>query len=453
MDTTPVARGSLAGVLSVSADADNIDLLYAWTALLIMASILPGLLGAQHIGVPGPDEVPLTEGGDPLRQTVLLLFYGVSVALLVLRNRIDSLALAGLPLIGLLLWCVASIAWSVAPDPTLRRNIALLGTVTVGIYCGLRLDIRAWTGVLCAACAFAIVASWAHTAAFPTLGLDHQGKLRGMFAHKNDLGSFVGIGLMTVVYKLAVERPASSRIRLAFGALAAACAASIILSQSATPIGGLSAAMFVLAALLWASVSGGLVLAILPGLLGLSIALMMLFAADFSAIVADVLGRDPTLSGRTTIWSFVLEKIGERPWLGYGFGVFWLGDQSPGAIFWYWSKQFELHTHNGYLQLVIDAGIIGAALFGAGVIMLLGRLLVLSSGPAFHHVAWTAAFMAFFIVVNITEAKLWQNNEILTTMLVYACTRTTLEYNRLTVQERSGAGMPGSSRYHRAKRY
>ena len=46
-------------------------------------------------------------------------------------------------------------------------------------------------------------------------------------------------------------------------------------------------------------------------------------ALDNFKRVTGVLGRDPTLTGRTEIWRFAIKSIASRPFLGYGYDVFW----------------------------------------------------------------------------------------------------------------------------------
>jgi len=51
--------------------------------------------------------------------------------------------------------------------------------------------------------------------------------------------------------------------------------------------------------------------------------------------IANALGRDVTLTGRTSIWAVVLDKISKHPWLGYGYKGFWLGMEGESADVWH----------------------------------------------------------------------------------------------------------------------
>ena len=65
-------------------------------------------------------------------------------------------------------------------------------------------------------------------------------------------------------------------------------------------------------------------------------------------------------SGRVIVWPEVIEGIKERPYLGWGRKGYIVSGVLPGLVEEYgiWIRQFG-HPHNAYLQLMIDAGIVG----------------------------------------------------------------------------------------------
>ena len=54
----------------------------------------------------------------------------------------------------------------------------------------------------------------------------------------------------------------------------------------------------------------------------LSVAAVMIVATP--DLLFSLLGKDATLTGRTGIWSAVIDSIAKRPLLGYGYQAFWL---------------------------------------------------------------------------------------------------------------------------------
>ena len=77
--------------------------------------------------------------------------------------------------------------------------------------------------------------------------------------------------------------------------------------------------------------------------------------------IAALMGRDPTLTGRTEIWSTLL-SMNTNPILGTGYESFWLGSRLS-AI---WELRGRItEAHNGYLEIYLNLGITGVLLFVA----------------------------------------------------------------------------------------
>lgn len=81
---------------------------------------------------------------------------------------------------------------------------------------------------------------------------------------------------------------------------------------------------------------------------------------DLSTIVAEFLGRDPTLHGRTGIWDAVL-KFQTNPLLGMGYDSFWMGDRLAGVAATL-NTGFVNEAHNGYLETYLNLGLVGVIL-------------------------------------------------------------------------------------------
>ncbi len=75
--------------------------------------------------------------------------------------------------------------------------------------------------------------------------------------------------------------------------------------------------------------------------------------------VISALGKDPTLTGRTEVWQFLL-KADINPVLGEGFESFWLGDipKTLNAMYDPHSVVFN-EAHNGYLETYLNLGLLG----------------------------------------------------------------------------------------------
>lgn len=118
--------------------------------------------------------------------------------------------------------------------------------------------------------------------------------------------------------------------------------------------------------------------------------------------VTGLLGRDPTLHGRTEIWSAVLAE-GTNPLVGVGYYNFWTPERVERLSTKYWYLLTE--AHNGYLEIYLTGGLIALGL-------LLGALWVttikvtrdLAESSAFGLSALRLAILTAAIVYGFTEA-------------------------------------------------
>ena len=83
--------------------------------------------------------------------------------------------------------------------------------------------------------------------------------------------------------------------------------------------------------------------------------------------ILEAFDKSPNLTGRTTIWPILLTAIGQKPWLGYGFSGFWQswrGAEDPSLPSNIAMHPIILtHAHNGFLEILLQIGIIGLCLY------------------------------------------------------------------------------------------
>jgi O-antigen ligase len=79
------------------------------------------------------------------------------------------------------------------------------------------------------------------------------------------------------------------------------------------------------------------------------------------APIMSLTGKDTTFSARTVIWNIIKEHIQGAPYLGTGYGAYWVGPfpTSPSYVFVSLMYFYPTEAHNGYLELVNDLGILG----------------------------------------------------------------------------------------------
>ncbi len=328
------------------------------------------------IGVPASvtlEEMVAYEGA--IRNVFLLAYVVVAVLAVVHWQRMILGIAAVWPIVVLILIAWLSNFWTVDPETTHRRCIALTVTTLMGVYLFARFDLQELLKFLSVAVCIMAVGCVLWALAIPDYGLhsdvEHAGAWRGVFFHKNTTGRVMVFGLAVIIAAW-VGTDLSRTFLLASGA---AVLAVIIGTTSQTTLLG----TLVLGAGLVAvrMVRGHALKSVVVTLIVLTIAWHgALVAFATYGVILEFLGRDPTLTGRTEIWIYTLQYIWERPFNGFGYDAFWNGDLSPGAQYSeHWGTP---HSHNGWLEVMIALGIPAALIMLGIMLVTLFRAIVLA---------------------------------------------------------------------------
>ena len=132
---------------------------------------------------------------------------------------------------------------------------------------------------------------------------------------------------------------------------------------------------------------------------------VLVYLAIFSfADIASSLGRDSTLTGRTDVWPAILEQIDRRPVLGLGWNGAWHEGLPDTQRMWRAAGFKMYHSHDGYLDILMQIGIVGLLLMSAALLcaIFLGiRSYVVSNDEIS---GWTVASVVALLLVNLTES-------------------------------------------------
>ena len=347
--------------------------------------------------------------GNPFELALQLAFYAVAFWFMALHWRtVIHGALHAKWLILLLMIAIASTAWSQDPFFTLRRSIVLVATTAFGIYFGSRFTVPQQLRLLACSCALVVLASFAIALLVPRYGIDHtlhSGDWQGAFTQKNMLARMMVLAAMVFYFVRPTVARSSRWLGLA-GAL-------ILLMLSRSVTGAIVFAALCctvpLYNLLRAKVTFSIPVAIA---LGLAASLGALLVVSSLTDVLQFFHRSARLTGRTELWDAVVISIMKHPWLGYGFNAFWQGMTGESASVLLTVRWPALHSHNGFLDLTLDLGLLGLATFAIGYLALARRALDLVRRVRGPVPAWLCTYLAFMFFYNFSESSILVANNI-----------------------------------------
>jgi exopolysaccharide production protein ExoQ len=304
---------------------------------------------------------------------------------------------------------ILSFFWSYSPELTKVRIVAMIGTMLFSLYLASRYTLKEQLQLLGWIFGIAIVTSILFAIFLPKYGLMggvHMGAWRGVFNHKNGMGRIMVIGAITFsLLALTVQKQ-----RWIFWTLAGASVMLIVLSRASSPLlnlGILISLLALLPILRWNYIF------MVPALIGISSIGIVLYslATNNAEQIVGAFGKNLTLTGRTDFWPLVIDKIAESPWVGYGFGAFWQGLDGPSAYVWNASAFKAPNSHNGYLDLCLDLGLIGFFIYMTIFITTFYKALMYIRETGRPDRFWPTLLLSYVVLSNLTESSLViQNN-------------------------------------------
>ncbi|HEY4032071.1 MAG TPA: O-antigen ligase family protein [Caulobacteraceae bacterium] len=311
-------------------------------------------------------------------------------------------------------FALISVLWSEAPDVSAKYGVEMWLTAAAGI--GLSAALRP-TGMLKGAClAFAVYMGLALVAGRYTMMGEADGGAASAFTGLGDGKNLVAdiastgtlIAITTLLVSLRQKKPMWAAI--AFGTLVVAVRI-VIMARSAgamLAVAGAATALIILA-----------VLSLMPrlgriGAIVLTFASVGIFAAAFQNLGNFLLGlglqmfdKDSTLTGRTYLWYRAHDLIAEKPWFGRGLYAFWRQGNTDAEGLWQYAGilgRSGFNFHNTLVELMVQLGIVGAAIFVlVGLIGLLGLVRHFVQRPSLMMCFWLA-YMLYVIVRAPVEA-------------------------------------------------
>lgn len=389
-----------------------IEKVFVVVSLLIFSgAILPILNQAR--GIPANEK-------DPLTQVIFLgIRLGIIFLAIVWHKRIVRIALKEKLLSFMVGGALISVCWSVAPVETLNSAIGLGISTLFGVYLAARYSLKEQLWLLACTLGIAGLLSLFVALVLPSYGVmgmgyflnvqevGHKESWKGIYGHKNTLGQIMSLGAL--VFLLLSQ--SSGRYKwitwVGFG-----LSVSLILMSTSKTALVVCLAMIALIPLYrvlqWNS-TFAVYFFISLILVGIG---LVIFLLNNLETILTALGRDTKLSGRTLLWAVLLNKIWERPWLGYGYGGFWLGLNGESAEVSRIVGWDVAHAHNGFLDLWLNIGLLGLTIFLFSYLKKFVQAVTYARYNRNAEGIWPLAYLIFLLLVNISESTIISNQPI-----------------------------------------
>jgi len=376
------------------------------------------------------------ESGSMLDRNFLTLLLVVGLAIL-LRRRINwtQAMRNNFWLFALLLFMLVSILWSDFPFVSLKRWVRTAGTAMMALVVLSEAEpYEAIYAILRRTMYLVIPFSLLLVKYYPRLGVvfgrwSGQALYSGVTLTKNTLSEVCVLFIFMFIWSRARKRDLEESAPAIRGQnacewvlLAMVCylmkgpsgygAQSVTYSATGVAVLAIGLGLFFLMRRFRSSLAqlGGWTALLLVGGGVVTVALYLMGTSPM-AVVARLMGRDPTLTGRSDqIWSVLLPIAWHNPVLGLGYGAFWIRPV-PGLI-------LDVNeAHNGYLDVFIELGIFGLVLVALAAWMYL-RKARHEIHENFYWGAFRMSYLVMFLCHNWTETTLLRSREILWNLFV-----------------------------------
>jgi O-antigen ligase len=281
---------------------------------------------------------------------------------------------------------------------------------------------------------------------------------RGITIGKNALGPLSAVCVVTWLHGLLTKQ-------VSLPATVAGMVVSVLCLFGSRSQTSIMSAVFGIIFMLLLMRTPGTMRRSMPYLVGGFAALILIYALAVLRLVPGLeillspiqalTGKDLTFSGRAEIWQVLTEHIRFSPWLGSGYGAYWIGPYPTSPSYEMLTRLYFYPTegHNGYLDIINDLGRVGGVgLFGYFVWYIRDALRLYKVDRAQAALYLTLLFRGF--LADMSESH-WLNSlhfEFMIMTLATTCLARSLLQIKLDAMARMSARAPAPAVRQPARR-
>ena len=372
---------------------------------------------------------------SPIPQLMKALSYGIIAILIGLYwKRLFWVATRDIPCLLMIGTALASILWTENIGHTLDGCRGLLRMFLFGSYLATRYSLKEQMKILIWVFGIVAILSLVVPLVIPSYWLSEGWK--GICPHKNVFGSTMTIGAIIFLITALNERRPNWLIWSGF----VLSAILVVLSRSSNALVNFLFLISLMPIYKIVRQQYKLKVIILSLVAILAASAAILIIGNLDTILVDIIGKDTDFNGRVPIWNLIIQRIRERPWLGYGFNAFWSSDAGLEVIFYSWSPNdnTSFNAHSGYFETLADLGLLGISFYGISLVTSLIRvltLLVLTKKVEFFY---CFQFLLFICIANFAAIyfQAFSANSTFTCIYISICLSTAIEWRRIKVRKK-----------------
>jgi|HubBroStandDraft_1064217.scaffolds.fasta_scaffold01508_6 exopolysaccharide production protein ExoQ len=376
------------------------------------------------------DSIPLKVQSAIVYLTCAFFILRFTRAILVDFYR--DLLISSLPVLAFL-----SILWSQFPLITLVHAVLLGANMAFAFYLLERFSTNDLLKLLLMVGTLAAISSLLLIVLLPQYGLQERssvtsGAWEGIFAQKNICG-FVMTDLLLPAFFVQLKSQYAKVFRNTYIVVVLAI---IAMSRSAGAwVICAACILFVVTMRFLLRMPRKDVLVIVFFLAGIAALAGVFVYRNFDALMYAI-GKDPTLTGRTIIWSSLISSIRKQPFLGYGYAAFWqfLQGESANTVLVFHGPLG--YAENGVLELWLELGAVGVLLYMFVFVRAIKDAAYCFMRKPSSAAMWYISGLFYITVSNIEAGKLLSTSDLglILSLIAFAGLRREAQRARLRIK-------------------
>lgn len=345
----------------------------------------------------------------PLVNLMKVASYGIIIFLIIPHwKRFAYVATRDIPLLLLLSMAMLSVLWSASPEVTSIETKSILRANIFGMYLATRYSIKEQMHLFSWVLGIGAVLSFVLAIGIPSYGIHLDGEAagawKGVYGFKNLFAAN-----MTVTATLFIITAFNTRRKRWLSWLMSGLAVVLLfLSKGKTAYSVFFISLCLLPLHKFVKQQYKLRVVLLLTTLVLSGGVIVLMLSNLEFIVVDTLGKNLEFNGRLPIWTLIIDKVLERPWLGYGMSGFWTSDEALYVLYNSWGavaleEGVRFNAHNGYLDLLLSLGFLGLLLYLLIFLRLLTRTVYLWISTKNIEFLWIIQYVIIIFLLNFAD--------------------------------------------------